>query len=129
MGLHSHGLNFDAIFDTIDEGQKARPEKLLKCKIQASRARADLDTTTLNWFNVAQLALQTPVPETLKRPPNGPINWGSYFTGYGTGNLACHYLGVNCALVFVTEKSSVKDTLRIAIAKTCHPQETDGYVL
>ena len=60
----------DARFGTVDEGQKARPKKLLKRKIQTSRARRGLDTTTMNLFNVAQLALQTPVPEILKRPPS-----------------------------------------------------------
>ena len=33
-----------------------RPKKLLKSKIQTSRAKTGLDTTTLNLFNVAQLA-------------------------------------------------------------------------
>ena len=87
-------LLFRRTFDTIDEGQEARPSKFLKSKIQTSRASTGLDTTTLNWFNVAQLALHTPVPELLKRPPSGPIRLGSGFSGYGSDNLACHYLGV-----------------------------------
>ena len=69
-------LLFDAPFDTVYEGQEARPKKLLKSKIQTSRASKGLDTTTLNWFNVAQLDLQTPAPELLKRPPSGPIRLG-----------------------------------------------------
>ena len=84
-------LLFDAPFATIDEGQEARPKKkLLKSKTQTSRAKTGLDTNTLNWFNVAQLALQTPVPEMLKRPPSGPIILGPDLTGYGTDSLACH---------------------------------------
>ena len=39
---------------------------------------------------------------------------GSDLTGYGADNLACHYLGVNYQAAFATDKSSVKDTLRIA---------------
>ena len=85
-------------------------KKLLKCKIQTWRAKTGLDTTTLTWFNVAQLALQTPVPELLKRPPSGPIRLGSYCTGYGTDSLARYFLGVNYKVAFVTENSSVKDT-------------------
>ena len=67
---------------------------------------------------MAQLALQTPMPELLKRPPIGPMRLGSDVTGYGTDNLACHYLGVHYKVAFVTEKSSVKDTLRIAMENT-----------
>ena len=47
---------FDALFDTVDEGQEARP-KLLKSNIQTSKANKGLHTTTLTWFNLAQLAL------------------------------------------------------------------------
>ncbi|MFM7989739.1 MAG: DNA cytosine methyltransferase, partial [Candidatus Fonsibacter sp.] len=64
---------------------------------------------------MAQLALQTPVPAIFERPPNGPIRLGSELTGYGTDNLACHYLGVHYKVASVTEKSSLKGTLRIAM--------------
>ena len=91
LGLHSMALLFEAFFDTVDEGQEARPKKLLKSKIQASRSRQGLATTTLKYlFNVAQMALQTPVPELLRRPPSEPIRLGSNFAGYGTDRLACH---------------------------------------
>ena len=93
----------------------------MKCKIQIATARTGLDTTTLNWFNVAQLALQTPAPEILKRPHRGPIRLGLHFTGYGTDSLACHYLGVNYKVALFTEQSSAKkDTLRVALEKK-HP--------
>jgi hypothetical protein len=122
-------LLFDALFDTVDEGQEARPKKLLKSKVQTSRANKGFDTAILNWCNVAQLALQTPVPETLMRPPSEPIRLGSDIAGYGTESLACHYLGVNYKVAFVAERSSVKDTLRMTLGKkTCHPQETHSYV-
>ena len=49
-------LLFDALFDTVDEGQEAQQKNLLKNKIQTSRANKGLDTTKLNWFNLAQLA-------------------------------------------------------------------------
>ena len=41
---------FDAIFDTVDEGQEARPKKLVKSRIQTSRVSKGLDTTAMNWF-------------------------------------------------------------------------------
>jgi hypothetical protein len=73
---------FDALCDRVNAGQEAQPKKLLKSKIQTSRAKAGLDTTTLKNCNVAQLALQTPMPEIWERPPSGPIRLGSDFTGY-----------------------------------------------
>ena len=84
---------FDTLFETPGKGDGAK-RKPWKGNIQTSRANKGLDITTLNCFNVAQLALQTPVPELLKRPPSGPIRLGSEFSGYGSDNLACHYLGV-----------------------------------
>ena len=119
-------LLFDALFDTVGEGQGARPKrslkgkvssrrKLLKGKIQTSRASKGSETTELNWFDLAQLASQTPLPAVLTRPPSTPISLGSDFTGYGTDSLACHYLGVNYTVAFVAERSSVKDALRMAL--------------
>ena len=49
-------LLFDTLFETFEEGQEARQKKVLKGKIQTSRASKRLDTTTLILFNVAQLA-------------------------------------------------------------------------
>ena len=123
-------LLFDTIFDTVElgEGQGARPKKRLKGNIQTSRANEGLETTKLTSYNVAQLARQTPVPKVLRRPPSAPIRLGSDFIGYGTDSLACHYLGVNYKVAFVAERSSVKDTLRLALEKTCHPQDTHGCV-
>ena len=71
-------LLFDTIFDTVElgEGQGARPKKRLQGKIQTLRASKGLEITNLNWFNVAQLASQTPVPEVLRRPPSEPIRLG-----------------------------------------------------
>ena len=106
---------FDTLFETPGKGEGAKRKKPWKGKIQASRASKCLKTTKLNWFNVAELTSQTPVPEVLRRPPGQPIRLGSDFTGYGTDNLACHYLGVNYQVAFVAERSSVKDTLRMAL--------------
>ncbi|MFM7983516.1 MAG: hypothetical protein ACKPKO_29740, partial [Candidatus Fonsibacter sp.] len=99
-----------------DDGQKAL-RKRTESNIPTSTANKRLRTTTLNWFNVAQLALQTSEPDILKRPPTGPIRLGSYFTGYSTDSLALNYLGLNHQVAFVTENNSVKDTLRISIVK------------
>ena len=108
---------FDTLFDTVGEGQGAWPKKRLKGKIQTSRASKGLETTNLNWFNVAQLAWQTPVPEVSRRPPSEPVRLGSDFTRYETDSLAWHYLGVHYTVAFVADRSSVKDTLRMALAK------------
>ena len=118
---------FDTLFETPGKGEGAK--RPWKGKIQASRASKCLNTTKLNWFNVAELTSQTPMPEVLRRPPGQPIRWGSDFTGYGTDNLACHYLGVNYQVAFVAERSSVKDTLRMALENKFQPQETHGCVL
>jgi hypothetical protein len=119
---------FDTLFETPRKGEGANQKKPWKGKIQASRAIKCLKTTQLNWFHVAELTSQTPMPEVLRRPPGQPIRLGSDFTGYGTDSLACHYLGVNYKVAFVAERSSVKDTLRMALKKTWHPQESQGYV-
>ena len=84
-------------------------------KIQTSRASKGRDTTTLNWFNVAQLVLRTPVPEILKRPPSEPIRLVADVLGYGIDSIACHYLGIHYKVAIVAEKCSVKDTLRIVV--------------
>ena len=80
---------FDTLFETPGKGEGAKPKKTWKGKIQTSRASECLKTTKLNWFNVAELASQTPMPEVLRRPPGQSIQLGSDFTGYGTDNLAC----------------------------------------
>ena len=121
-------LLFDTLFETFEEGQEARQKKVLKGKIQASRASKRLDTTTLLLFNVAQLALQRPVPEILKRPPSEPIRLGSDVTVFGTESLACHYLGIHYKIAFVTEKCSVKDTLRIDIESNVTHKKPHGYL-
>ena len=82
----------------------------------------------MNWFYVAELTSQTPVPEVVRRPSGQPIRLGSDFTGYGTDNLACHYLGVNYQVAFVAERSSVKDTLRMALEKNMSPTRNHGCV-
>ena len=69
---------FDALFDTVDEGQEARPRKLLKSKIQTLRVSAGLDTTNMNWFL------------KVRRPPSEPIRLGSDLAGYGIEILACN---------------------------------------
>ena len=70
----------DALFDTVDEGQKARPKKLLKRNIQTSRAYHHIELVQRGSVGF----LQTPVPEILKRPPSGPIRFGLDFVGYRT---------------------------------------------
>ena len=90
-------------------------KKRLEGNRQTLRASKGLDTTNLNRFNVVELTSQTPVPEVLRRPLGQPIRLGSDFIGYGTDSLACHYLGVNYQVAFVAERSSVKDTLRMAL--------------
>ena len=59
-----------------------------------------------------------------------PYDWVQLFTCYETASIARHLFGVHYKVSFVAERSSVKDTLSMALAKTCsHKQETHGYVL
>jgi hypothetical protein len=44
-----------------------------------------------------------------------PYDWVQISPVIGTDSLACHYLGVNYKVAFVTEKTSVKDALRIVL--------------
>ena len=118
-------LLFDTLFDTSYKEHRARPKKRLSdkvCKLarprkkgKGSTASMGSEPTRVEWFDVAELAAQTPVPEVLRRPPSEPFRLGSDFTGYGTDSLACHYLGVNYTVAFVAERSEVKDTLRRAL--------------
>ena len=68
------------------------------------------------------------MPEILKRPPSEPIRLGSDVTGFGTDSLACHYLGIHYKIAFVTEKCSVKDTLRIDIESNVTHKKPHGYL-
>ena len=54
---------FDTLFETPGKGEGANQNKPWKGKNQASRANTCLKTTKLNWFNVAELTSQTPMPE------------------------------------------------------------------
>ncbi len=54
----------------------------------------------------------------LRRPPTDSILLVSRISlVMGTVSLACHYLGVNYKVAFVAGRSSVKDTLSMALAK------------
>ena len=108
---------FDTLFETPGKCEGAERKKPWKGKIQTLRANKCVKTTKLNWCNVAELASQTPAPEVLRRPLGQPIRLGLDFSGYGTDSLAWHYLGANYQVAFVAERSSVKDTLRMALEK------------
>ena len=66
---------FDTLFETPGKGEGAKRKKPWKGNIQTLRASKCLKTTKLNWFNVAELTSQTPVPEVLRGRPVNPYDW------------------------------------------------------